>query len=167
MTSPPETAPAAAPDDGGAWPLRWLGALSAVSLFLLVLLISADVIGRYMLNAPIRGALEVADMLMCAIIFAVLPLACARERHITIDLLDRLTPPPVARLREVAVNLIGAGFMTLVAWRMWVYGGKLMEYGDQTLFLKIPIYPANFFIAATAAVSAATLLANAWRAGRR
>lgn len=140
-----------------------LAGLSAASILALMILVCVDVAGRYFFSAPVRGALEIADMLMCVAIFAVLPLATRRELHITIDLVDRALPPPaLLRLRRAA-SLIGALVTALIAWRMWIYAGKIAEYGDRTLFLEIPLYPASYFISVMAGLAALALLVNAFR----
>ncbi len=145
------------------WPLRILSALAVVSLFVLIFMITLDALGRYFFAAPIRGSLEVTAMLMCAIIFAVLPLVCFRRGHITIDLLDHFVGRRIGRVRDAFVSLVCAGFFGLVAWRMTEYGLKLESYGDHSLLLKIPLYPASFFIALSAAVSTVILVIDAFR----
>lgn len=150
-------------DDRIGRPLRILSVLAVVSLFALMFLITLDALGRYFFSAPIRGSLEVTDMLMCAVIFAVLPLVCLRRGHITIDLLDHFVGPRVGRVRDVFVGLVGAVFFALVAWRMTEYGIKLKGYGDHSLLLKIPLYPASLFIAFSAALSAVVLATGAVR----
>lgn len=151
-------------DDRFGRPLRILSFLAVVSLFVLMFLITVDALGRYFFSAPIPGSLEVTDMLMCAVIFAVLPLVCLRRGHITIDLLDHFVGPRLGRVRDVFVGIVGAVFFALVAWRMTEYGFKLKSYGDHSLLLKIPLYPASLFIAFSAALSALVLLIEAGRA---
>ena len=47
---------ASRPLEAGVWLDRALGASAAVLLFCLMALTTADVIGRYIFNSPLRGA---------------------------------------------------------------------------------------------------------------
>ena len=61
--------------EAGAWLDRALGAAAAVLLFGLMGLTTADVIGRYVINSPLRGAFEITELLLLTLVFAGLPLA--------------------------------------------------------------------------------------------
>jgi TRAP-type C4-dicarboxylate transport system permease small subunit len=74
--------------DGGAWLDRTLGAAAAVLLFGLMLITTADVIGRYIFNWPLRGAFEITELLLLALIFAGLPLVSRADEHVTLDFID-------------------------------------------------------------------------------
>jgi len=147
--------------------LKGLGGLSALSLVVLMVLTCADVIGRYFFNAPITGALEASEILMGVLIFAALPLASRHEGHITIDILDQVTPRKVLRIQTALMSLVASAFMGFLGYRMWVYASKLVEYGDRTMMLKIPLAPINFFLSVMLFVTALVLLVNALKGIRR
>src|SRR5215475_2687646 len=63
------------PSEAGVWLDRALGFSAAVLLFCLMMLTTADVVGRYIFNWPIRGAFEITELLLLTLIFAGLPLA--------------------------------------------------------------------------------------------
>ena len=69
-----------------------LGALAALVLFAMMTLTCADVIGRYFFSQPIFGGFELTEMLLAAMIFLGLPLVTLRNEHITVDVLDSITP---------------------------------------------------------------------------
>jgi hypothetical protein len=79
--------------EAGAWLDRALGAAAAVLLFGLMMLTTADVIGRYIFNWPLRGAFEITELLMLALIFAGLPLASRTDEHVTLDFIGMLWAP--------------------------------------------------------------------------
>ena len=133
-----------------------LAAVAAVAIALLCLVTCVDVVGRYVFNAPLRGGHEVLDMLVCLSIFPALPRLCRRRMHISVDLIDGvLTGRRRAALLR-AVDVVCALALAALAWRMFVYGSKLIAYGDETLLMHIPLYPYAFMASAMAAVSALT-----------
>ncbi|MCB1810118.1 MAG: TRAP transporter small permease, partial [Candidatus Competibacteraceae bacterium] len=87
------------------WLTRPLALLGAILLFALMVLTCIDVMGRYLFNAPLQGATELTRLLMAGIIFAALPAVCLREDHVTVDLLDTLTPKWLVRARQLVINL--------------------------------------------------------------
>lgn len=137
---------------------RSLALTAAVILFLLVLLTCADVFGRYVLNAPIPGTAELVEQMMGALIFLALPLVTLRDFHITIDLLDPVTPRRFVAVRDIAINLISAAFLGAIALRMWTYAGSKIRYGDITQYLHIPLYPIAYLLCALLALTTALLV---------
>jgi hypothetical protein len=92
------------PSEAGVWLDRALGFSAAVLLFCLMMLTTADVIGRYVFNWPIRGAFEITELLLLTLIFAGLPLASRADEHVTLDFIDmaarRRRPPAAAPSRR-------------------------------------------------------------------
>ena len=50
-------------------PSKILAYLGAVTLFLMMLLTTADVAGRYILNQPILGGLEITEFMIVSVVF--------------------------------------------------------------------------------------------------
>jgi TRAP-type C4-dicarboxylate transport system permease small subunit len=142
---------------------RLLGGLAALSLLMLLVLTCVDVVGRYVFNKPVLGAMEIEDAMMGVLIFGALPLASWNQAHITVDILDKVTPARWLRLQILLMQLVAAVFMGFLGYRMWIYASKLLEYGDRTMMLKIPLAPVNYFISVMLCFSAALLLLKAYR----
>ena len=135
-----------------------LAAVAACAIALLGIVTCGDVVGRYLFNAPLRGSLEMLDMLVCLSIFPALPRVCRRRGHISVDLIDDVLKGPSHAVLLRVVDVVCAAALAVVAWRMALYGIKLRGYGDVTLLLRIPLYPYAFGVSALAAVSAVTCL---------
>ena len=138
------------------WASRTLGAVTALTLFVMMCLTFADVAGRYLLRQPIYGAYEVTEFLMGVLIFSGLPILCAREGHVAIDVFDSLIPRKLRRPHLAVVNLISAGVLGVLAWRMFAQASELTRNHEVTMTLKIPHGPFAF---AFAVLSAAACLA--------
>lgn len=121
----PETdipAPAAAlgqEDRVAAWLAQGLGLVSVACITAMLILTAANVIGRYLLNAPIRGAEELTGFLIVATLMFGASEAHRRGEHIAVDLFEGTFSPKVARLLailgQVAVIIVAAA----IAWTGW------------------------------------------------
>jgi TRAP-type C4-dicarboxylate transport system permease small subunit len=164
MSSPQaEGAKISAEDRLGRWIESYLGGCSAAILFILMLLTFVDVVGRDALNAPIPGGFEITQILMAALFFTAIPVVSWRGEHVVVDLFDGVTPPAIAKLKQVAITLMAALSMGVVAWQCWVLGVDLDQSNQVTEYLAIPVGPVLIFIAVMSAVTTVLLTINAGR----
>jgi TRAP-type C4-dicarboxylate transport system permease small subunit len=163
----------APPDSSVPGPLdraieRALGALSAIVLFVMMALTCVDVVGRYLLNRPVPGGLEMIEVLVAATVFAALPLVTLREGHVTVDLLDAVSPDWLLRVQHVLGNLLAAAVCGALAWQLWIRAGRMLGYGDTTAVLRIPLYPLTYSMSILVGLCALVYLFLALRRpGRR
>lgn len=134
--------------------VRLAGGVAGVLMASMMMVTVIDVLGRYLFSLPFPGAFEVTQLLMAAIVFAGLPHVSKRENHITIDLLDPVTPAAVVPLRNAVVNLLCALCFTVIAWRLFVVAQDAVRFQDVTQYLGFPRAPIIFFGAGLCAVTA-------------
>jgi TRAP-type C4-dicarboxylate transport system permease small subunit len=146
--------------EAAAWLDRVLGAAAAVLLFGLMALTTADVIGRYILNWPLRGAFEVTELLLLTLIFAGLPLASRADEHVTLDFIDLTLSERGRLLLRRLIDLVCGVIILGLAWRVWIKAGKIAGYGDTTEVLRLPVGPFVYFMAAMVAVTGIVHLAK-------
>ena len=144
----------AVPSNAGIWLDRALGLAAAVLLFCLMALTAADVVGRYIFNWPIRGAFEITELLLLALIFAGLPLASRADEHVTLDFIDMVLSPGGRVLMRRLSHLICGLLILGLAFRVWIKAGNIAGYGDTTEVLRLPISPIVYFMAITVAITA-------------
>ncbi len=160
---------------GQRQPLDWfdrafvpvLGYVAAVVLFCLMLLTCVDVFGRYFLNRPVWGGFELTEMLLAALIFAGLPLVTLRGDHVTVDLLDPITPDWLFRVQHAAACAIGSVCTAYLAWRLWLRAENLQQAGETTAVLKIQQAWLTYAMAVLMAFTAVALLVLLFRRPRR
>src|SRR5262252_9091123 len=124
-----------------------LGIAASVLLFGMMVLTFFDVVGRYLLNKPIRGAFEITELALLVLIFAGLPLVSHADEHVTMDFIDRVLP---ARARLVLVRLVHAicaAIMFFLTWQVWIKATRISSYGDTTDVLRITVGPFVYFMA--------------------
>lgn len=147
----------------GLTPLaRLLSLLACLFLFAMMAITFVDVLGRYLFASPLPAAYEIISLMMPALIFCALPLTVLREGHVTVDLLDAVIPGAVARVQAVIVNLVSAGAMGLIAWRLAVRSMDQRYYEEVTDELYLELWPFSAAMAALCAVATLALVANAW-----
>ncbi|MCW5771343.1 MAG: TRAP transporter small permease [Rhodospirillaceae bacterium] len=139
-----------------------LGTVAAVTLFAMMLLTFADVWGRYLFNSPVFGGYEVTEFMMGIIIFTALPMLCAQEGHVTIDLLDHILPKASLRWQRVAVNAVSAVVLAVIAWRLLLLSRQLDTNHEVTMTLKIPHAPFALVFGIMAAFATVACLVVTW-----
>ena len=131
------------------------GVLAALALFGIMGLTLVDVTGRKLLSASVTGSLEVTELLLVVVIFAGLPLVSLQSEHVVFDSLDPLIPAWLRRVQQSLVDLLCAAALLGVAWLMWTKAGNMIEYGDQTAQLKLPLGPFVYVMSVLCGLTAA------------
>ena len=106
-----------------------------------------DVVGRYLLNMPIRGAFEITELGLVVLIFAGLPLVSHSDEHVTMDFIDRILPERLVHVWIRVVHALCAAIMFFLAWQVWLKADRIASYSDTTDVLRITISPFVYFMA--------------------
>ncbi|WP_353475821.1 TRAP transporter small permease (plasmid) [Salipiger sp. H15] len=142
-----------------------LALICAVLLLAMMALTVADVLGRYLLNAPLPGATELTEMLLATVVFIGLPAASLDRDHIRVDLCVEHLRGAARTLLERLVEIASAGILGVIAWRLWVIGAQIDGYGGMTPTLKLPLAPLAWLAALLCLCAAAILLVLALKPG--
>jgi TRAP-type C4-dicarboxylate transport system permease small subunit len=143
-----------------------LSYLAATVLFCLMLVTCVDVLGRYF-NYPLFGGFELTEMLLATLIFAGLPLVTLRNDHVTVDLLDAVTPDWLLRIQHVVACAVGMAFTGFLSWRLWLRGDHMAAAGETTAQLKIQLAWLTYSMSVLMALTALALLVLAFRQPQR
>lgn len=149
-------------EGGAVWLDRVLGAAAALLLFILMAVTAVDVIGRYILNWPLRGGFELTELLLLTLIFAGLPLVSRADEHVTLDFIDGLLGERGRQWLRRLVDLVCGLIILGLAYRVYVKAGKIAGYGDTTDVLFIPVGPFVYFMALMVAVTAVVHIVKAF-----
>lgn len=95
--------------------------LGALWVLALMIIINADILARWLLNAPIPGVAEFVGMSITGIVFMQLAHALRAGRFIRSDASTVLYAryPSVGRVLSVAFNALGAGLFAIIAVVSW------------------------------------------------
>jgi len=139
----------------GAAASAGLSTVAAVVLGGVMMVSVVDVVGRYLFNRPLPGSSEITEILMAVLIYAGLPIVSQRQAHITVDLLDSITPKAIVPIRNIVVGLLSVLVLGVIAWRLWAYAGQIGESKDVTEYLKLPLAPFAYAMSVLAGIAAA------------
>lgn len=107
-----------------------LAVVSGIILVVLMLLTSSNVIGRYTLNKPVLGAIEISVIIFIMMIMLVQPWVQAGKAHLGLEfVLERLSPRKADIARLVALILV---FFTvfLLAWQSGSFALRNWHYAS-------------------------------------
>lgn len=140
-----------------------LGLACVLVLFALIGLICADVVARYVINSPIRGAFELTEILLATLIFLALPLTTQAGEHIEVELIEGLKSKLLNSVAAVVSVLCTTGVFLVLAVELWQHAARLAERGQVTNSLELPISMIGYLAAASCASSALLLMLTATR----
>jgi TRAP-type C4-dicarboxylate transport system permease small subunit len=140
-------------------------ALAAGLAFLLSFLVVADVVGRTVFSAPVKGTPEIVSMSIVIICFLQASYAVRSGGMLSVDLVPALLPWRARHALLAAACLLGAGFFGVIVYggldrlaHAWTSG----EYEGEGA-LRIPTWPARLAVIAGAGLAALNYLLAALR----
>lgn len=126
----------------------WVALIAVAAMIALSLGTVADVLGRAVLNRPIPGFGEVAELAIAVLISFCFPCVLATRRNLTVDFLAGIfTPGQRAALAAVG-GALTVLFVSTIAWRFWIHADGLSARNAQTATLLLPQAPFWWTIAA-------------------
>lgn len=145
-----------------------LNALGTVWIFGLLVLVDADILGRELFGAPVRGAIEIVGLSIVGIVFLQLPNALWAGRFTKAELLiDALggRKPRLGAAVQGVLHLLGALALALVTVAVWPEFLRAVEIGDYVGAIAdftAPTWPVRLVMVVGSALTAITFLFLAW-----
>lgn len=108
----------------------------------------ADVLLRWLANAPIRGLEDINGLVITIVIASCFPIVVARRQNVSIKFLGKLLGAAGERWLEVLSSTALLVFLVLIGWQLIAFIEELAESGRTTWLLQWPVTP--YWIVATA-----------------
>jgi TRAP-type C4-dicarboxylate transport system permease small subunit len=147
-----------------AWSVRWSLRLFRFGIYLmlpaLVVLVTTDVVLRYVFDAPLQWARDVSGLLLLMSIAAALPYAWDRAYHIRMEVIYDRFPPRMRRYVDVLSAVAGVIFFGLMAVQAAAYVPFMIRTGETGEDLLWPLWPYMAFLSVCAALTVLRLVAN-------
>lgn len=121
--------------------------VAGFALILLMLLTTADVVGRYFFNSPIGGVFDLTHFAVSIMTFLGLAYCGWRGTHVVIELLYDRLPPAARRVLNRVTNLAGCTLFGLISWRTAVQSIDVREMGEASQMMEIPLFPLYYLVA--------------------
>jgi TRAP-type C4-dicarboxylate transport system permease small subunit len=103
------------------WLNLWLGYLAGVLVAVSAVLLTGEVLARYIFNAPSDWGLELCILMLIAATFMAAGHTLAARAHVNIDIVDHLMSGSLNRWRLLLADVGAAGlcgFVAVNAWRL-------------------------------------------------
>jgi TRAP-type C4-dicarboxylate transport system permease small subunit len=126
----------------------------------LVVLVTTDVVMRYVFDAPLQWARDVNGLFLLMSIAAALPHAWDRAYHIRMEVAYERFPPGLKRSVDVLSAFAGVVFFGLMAFQAAAYVPFMMRTGETGEDLLWPLWPYMAFMGICAALTVVRLIAN-------
>ena len=113
----------------------------------MMVLVVANILGRYLLNRPVTGTLEFTESLLVLIIFLSAALTQYDGGHIRVTLLTRRLPKACAQILNVFCMLAGAAFFAWCAYASWIFAAQSFSFKEQEWGTVVfPLWPVKFIV---------------------
>lgn len=146
-----------------------MNALGTVWIFLLMVLINTDILGRELFSAPVRGTTELLSLSIVGIVFLQLGHTLMVGRMTRSDMMIEallLEKPRIGRLLQGLFNLLGVIFLAAIFWgsiAMFEEAVEIGEYVGAAGDFTAPTWPVRLLILIGAAATGLQYLVMAWQ----
>jgi TRAP-type mannitol/chloroaromatic compound transport system permease small subunit len=153
--------------------LQALNALGTLWIVALMVLINTDVLGRNLLNAPVRGVTELVSLSIVGIVFLQLADTLHSGRITRADVMLQgleQNRPRLAALLHAAFHLIGAVLMATILWAAWEplwESIRIREYVGAIGDFTAPVWPVRLVMLVGLAATLTTFVLLAYADWRR
>ncbi|MCB2225884.1 MAG: TRAP transporter large permease subunit [Desulfarculaceae bacterium] len=127
----------------GVYPLATvINRIGAGLILLFVGIIATDVCMRYLLNYPIPGTVELTEFVLPLVVFLSVAYAAVEQRHVGIDLFYEHLGPRARAIVNVFTSTLSVYILSVITWRLFVYGMEQYASGEAGDILGLPHWPA-------------------------
>jgi TRAP-type C4-dicarboxylate transport system permease small subunit len=135
-----------------------LEAISAITLFCLMLLTCADVAGRYFFSNSVDGTTELTEVAIAIMIFAVLPVITWRGGHVVVDILDSYFSSKVIQALSLLAAFLISSTLYFLGVRIFELAARSLRREEITEYLEFPIGYIVQYIATMSWITAAFMI---------
>jgi TRAP-type transport system small permease protein len=125
---------------------RVLLTVSSVMVIVLMLIGAFDVIGRYLLNAPIKGALGISEILLVGIVFLAWPYTQSQDGNVKVEMFYDKFSAGTKKVVGIIRSVIALVVFVVMTWQTVNKGLESMDSGEIIDVLAIPAYPFHFIV---------------------
>ena len=118
--------------------LNWMG---CGVLFVLTIMTTIDVTGRYLFSKPLPATYELTQLMFSITVFSGMAYFGIRKRHIRINLLLSKLPLAAQEVVDTVTYLLSVGMCIVISWQAFAQAQRLYIDGLRTDVWHIPVFP--------------------------
>jgi TRAP-type transport system small permease protein len=146
-------------------PVKVMVGISSVLLMVIVFLVTADVIGRYIFKHPINGSDELAGLLLLCVAACAFSYTQTKNQHIRIDIFIKTLPKKARLVLDMFNFLVTLVVTALISWQVFAAASRIilnLQGGSKVSEqLHIPWLPILIILGLGFAIYALVILASA------
>ena len=132
---------------GFGWSSRMFNYLGTAILACMMLIIVADVAGRFLLNMPIKGSIELIEYAMVVVGSLGLAWCTLSGTHLTVGIIVDQFSSRTQAVFDIITHILSMLIFSLIAWQTILEAkDSLFIYQDISTVLEIPTYPFYFLL---------------------
>jgi len=141
-------------------PSKILNYIGSAVLFILVIMTTIDVTGRYLFSKPLPATYELTQFMFSITVFFGMAYFGIKKRHIRITLLVDKFPTTAQNIIDTTTGLLSLGICIVLSWQAVVQARVLQLDKLRSDIWHIPVFPFQLLVALALAVLALVLLAD-------
>ena len=141
--------------------VRGANLLSAVFVLLLMILVIADILGRYLFNSPVPMTYEVGSFLMVFIVFLGLAYTQRQGAHIRVEFLTLRLSSRTRAILDIVASSLGFLLYITIVYQGFMWSWTSWQVGDYVAGLvNIPRWPSQFIVPIGSAILCLQFIAD-------
>jgi len=120
--------------------------LAGAVIFLIMLLVTAEVLLRRLFNSPIPGQVDVTVLGMIAFSVLCISYCYRRAGHIRMDLLQKATRGRLMWATQLCATLLALFTITAILPGTWAHFMRAYQFGDTTMGIGLSTWPSKLAV---------------------
>lgn len=124
-----------------------LQAVTSLLLFLMMLLITTEVVLRYVFRTSLKWSFDVTAYMVVAIVFLGLAWVQVQHKHVRMDFFIRHSTGKRRVALEIVALVLGIVLFSLITWRSWTLAWYSLGTGSTSMGqVPLPLFPSQVVV---------------------
>jgi len=115
--------------------------IGIISVGILTLLITSDVLGRFLFNHPITGTIEISQYVMILAVYCSVAYCAMEEGHVSVNLVVSRLPQRIQGIIDFVTILVSLPALSLIVWASAEKLAFSWIRDEASVSLGIPVWP--------------------------
>lgn len=127
---------------------RMIALFGLTGIVILAVVSIVDILGRELFSIPVNGFSDILDLCVIFSAAACFPASMLARQHVSVTFVGGALPQPIGKLLDIMGHLVALGVMCLITWQITDHAISLIETGEVTWLLGLPIWPVWILVSA-------------------